>query len=73
MIIVKYLSTTLAERLINLSGIPSGPVALFALSDFSLHKLKVSLHKLEVSQNSRSMVKHSLLWLQHWDGFCKIY
>ena len=36
MILVKYLSTTFAESLKNLSGIPSGPVALFALSDVSL-------------------------------------
>ena len=36
MILVKYLSTTFAESLKNLSGIPSGSVALFALSDVSL-------------------------------------
>ena len=32
MILVRHLSTTLAESLIHLSDIPSGPVALFALS-----------------------------------------
>ena len=28
--------------------------------------------KLDVSQNPRSLFKRLLLWLQHWDGFCKI-
>ena len=36
MILVRYLSTTLAGSLISLSGIPSGPVALFALSDLAI-------------------------------------
>ena len=36
MILLRYLSTTLAESLINLSGIPSDPLALFALSDLSI-------------------------------------
>ena len=36
MILVRYLSTTLAESLISLSGIPSGPVALFTLSDLTV-------------------------------------
>ena len=31
MILLRYLSTTAAESLINLSGIPSGPATLFAL------------------------------------------
>ena len=61
MILVRYLSTILAEILINLSSIPSDPVALFALSDLScLYRSQ----KLEVSQNSRSLAKRFLLWLQ---------
>ena len=36
MVLVRYLSRTLAESLISLSGIPSGPVALFALSELSI-------------------------------------
>ena len=36
MILVRYLSTTLAESLISLNGIPSGPVALFAFSDLTI-------------------------------------
>ena len=32
MILARHLSTPLAESLINLSGISSGPAALFALS-----------------------------------------
>ena len=37
MILVRYLSTTLAESLIiNLSGIPSVPVALLALSNLNI-------------------------------------
>ena len=36
MILVRYLSTTFAKSLINLSGIPSGPAALFALSHLSI-------------------------------------
>ena len=37
MILVRYLSTTLVESLIiNLSGIPSVPVALLALSNLNI-------------------------------------
>ena len=36
MILVRYLSTKLAESLISLSGIPSGPVALFILRDLTI-------------------------------------
>ena len=36
MILVRYLSTTFAESLINLSGTLSGPVALFALRHLSI-------------------------------------
>ena len=36
MILGRYLPTILAERLISLSGIPSGPVTLFAFSDLTI-------------------------------------
>ena len=36
MILLRYLSTTTAENLINLSGIPSGPATLFALRDLGI-------------------------------------
>ena len=36
MILVRYLSTLLAESLLSLSGIPSGSYALFALSDLTI-------------------------------------
>ena len=68
MTLVRYLSTTLEESLINWSSISSGPVALFALSDLNILYLP---YKLEISQNPRSMVKHFPLWLQHMDGFYK--
>ena len=57
----------MAESLISLSGIPSGPVALFALSDLTI----LSIPSLEAGgkQKSKSLVKHFLLWLQHLHGF----
>ena len=36
MILIRYLLTTLTEILISLSGFPSGPVALFTLSDLTI-------------------------------------
>ena len=69
MILVRYLSAALADIFISLSGIPSSPGTLFALNSY-IPYLHLPL-KQEVSQNSRSLVKHFLLWLQHWDGFCK--
>ena len=36
MILVRYLSATLAENLISLSGIPSGLVALFGLTNLTI-------------------------------------
>ena len=36
MLLVRYLSATLAESLISLSGIPSGLVALFAFNDLTI-------------------------------------
>ena len=49
MILVRYLSTTLAENLICLSGIPSDSIALFTLSDLPI--LFISL--LEVGGKSK--------------------
>ena len=36
MILVRYLSTALTESLIRLSGIPSGPFALFTLDNLTI-------------------------------------
>ena len=36
MLLIRYLSATLAESLVSLSGIPSGLVALFAFSDLTI-------------------------------------
>ena len=66
MILVRYLSTT--ESLISLSGIiPLGPVALFTLSDLTI----LFISSLDARGNSKSLAKRFLLWLQHWDDFCK--
>ena len=62
------MSTTLAESLISLSGIPSGPVALFALSYLTI----LFISTLEAGGKSKlkeSGKTNFLLWLQHWDCF----
>ena len=63
----------MAESLISLSGIPSGPVALFALSDLTI----LSIPSLEAGgkQKSKSLVKHflfSLAWFLkiQWFFYC---
>ena len=55
MILVIHLSTTLAERLVRLSGIPSYTLALFTLNPLTI--FFISSQKFEVSQNTRSLVK----------------
>ena len=36
MILVRYLSTALTESLVRLSGVPSGPFALFTLDNLTI-------------------------------------
>ena len=63
MILLRYLSTILAESFISLSGIPSGLVALFALSDLTI----LFMPSLEAGCKSKlkEKLKRFLLWLQN--------
>ena len=70
MILVRHCSTTLTESLINLSGILSGPVALFALSD--LNSLFISSLKAGGKSKLKEHGETFFLLLQHLDGFYNI-
>ena len=70
MILVRYLSTALAESLISLSGMSTGPLALFTMSDITI----LFIFFLEAGRylKLKDSGKTFFLWLQHLDDFCKI-